>query len=139
MRRRARSVRRPDRGRRVPPRGGEREDRLLILPTTRLANLLGERLLDPSEPSVAARLLNELWGQFEQMLTDGLDRALGRLLDTEELIAKDVELEVLRLMSCGRSVDARDRYDVIEGRGLSSVLESATRRVSRLWQESAIF
>jgi hypothetical protein len=82
----------------VPVAGGQHlfvagkwDERLLILPTTRLANLLGEQLPDLSEPGVASGLFNELWRQFEgQLSMDGLDRALGRLLDTEALIAKDV-------------------------------------------------
>jgi hypothetical protein len=70
---------------------GKRDERLLILPTTRLANLLGERFPDLSEPGVAAALFNEVWEQFEaELWADGLDRALGNLLDTDELMTKNV-------------------------------------------------
>lgn len=70
---------------------GKWDDRLLILSTTRLATLLGKQLPDLSEPGAAAFVFNELWRQFEGHLwTSGLDRAFGRLLATDRLIADNV-------------------------------------------------
>lgn len=82
----------------VPIAGGQhllvagiRDEKLLILPTTALAKLLGRELPDLSEPGTAAGLFNEFWQRFEgQLWSDGLDRALGRILDTDKLIANDV-------------------------------------------------
>jgi hypothetical protein len=70
---------------------GNLDGRLFILPSTRLARLLGGELPDLSEPGTAAGLFRELWGRFEgQLWTDGLDQALGRLLDTDKLIVERV-------------------------------------------------
>jgi hypothetical protein len=82
----------------VPIAGGQHllvagrfDDRLLILSSTRMAQILGRQLPDLSQPGAAASALNQIWRQYEGWLwTNGLDRAFGRLLATDRLIAKDV-------------------------------------------------
>lgn len=81
----------------VPIAGGQhllvavkRDERLFILPTTALADLLGEQLPDLSEAGTAAAFFQEFRGRFDELWTDGLDRAFGRVLGTDEFSAERV-------------------------------------------------
>jgi hypothetical protein len=82
----------------VPVAGGRhlfvaanRDGRLLIMPTTRLAEAFGENLPDLSEPGTAARLfarwLDRIGGDLEE---SALDRELARMLDAPDLTAEGV-------------------------------------------------
>jgi hypothetical protein len=70
---------------------GKWDERLLILPTTVLAEFLGGQLPDLSEPGSAAYVFNELWHRFEgELWHDGLDRAFARMFHTERLQVEHV-------------------------------------------------
>jgi hypothetical protein len=68
-----------------------RDDRLLIMPTTRLADAFGEQVPDLSKPGTAAglfgRWLDRIGGDVEP---SALDRELAKMLDAPELSAEFV-------------------------------------------------
>lgn len=70
---------------------GNPEGTLLILPTVRLARLLGEKLPDLSRPGTAAAVFAETWQQFEGRFLPGrLDSAFGQVIDSQELVVANV-------------------------------------------------
>jgi hypothetical protein len=82
----------------VPVKGGQHllvagnwDGKRLILPTVRLAKLLGGKLPDLSVPGTAAAVFAETWRQFEaRLLPEGLDSAFGQVIDTRELMVANV-------------------------------------------------
>lgn len=86
----------------VPTKSGQhllvaakRDQQLFVIPTTALVKFLGGEAPDLSEPGTAAALFQEFRGRFDELWTDGLDRAFGRVLGTDELSAERL-LDALR-------------------------------------------
>jgi hypothetical protein len=82
----------------VPIKGGQhlfvatkQGDRLLVVPTVQLGELVGDRLPDLSEPGTASHLFGRWARRYGDGLEAGsLDQALGKLLDVPDLRAERV-------------------------------------------------
>ncbi len=108
--------------------GMGRNDRLVLLPTTQLAEILGEQRPDLSQAGTAASLFSRWARRFgDRLETTSLDAALGNLLDVPDLSAKTVASALGGLTTATLHLAAFDPEKRPSG-GYSIAIAGAARR-----------